>query len=140
MRPGWFDLPRAERRAVVVTAMLVPVAHVLVRVCSYRRVMDAAGRTAARWPARQDAVAPPAMIDQLRLAAARVQRYSPLPGNCLSRSLVLWWQLRRRGLAPALRLGASLTGGVFAAHAWVEYEGRAINDTPDVAGRYAPLT
>jgi hypothetical protein len=140
MKPGWFDLPRAERRAVVAAAMLVPVAHLLVRVCGYRRVMSVAERTAARWPARQGALADPAVIDQLRLATARVQRYSPLPGNCLSRSLVLWWQLRRRGLAPALRLGASLAGGVFAAHAWVEHEGRVLNDTADVAGRYAPLT
>ena len=140
MRPGWFDLPRGDRRAIVVTAMLVPVAHVLVRVCSYRWVMGVAERTAARWPARHGALASPAVIDQLRLATTRLQRYSPLPGNCLSRSLVLWWQLRRRGLAPALRLGASLAGGVFAAHAWVEYNGQALTDTPDVTGRYAPLT
>ena len=120
--------------------MLVPVAHLLVRVCRYRRVMDLAERTAARWPARPGTRERPDVVEQLRLAAARVQRYSPLPGNCLSRSLVLWWQLRRRGLAPALRLGASLAGGTFAAHAWVEYDGQALNDSPDVIERYAPLT
>lgn len=140
MRRGWFDLPRAERRAVVATAMLVPMAHVLVRVFNYRRTMGVAEWTAARWPARHTAPETPLVIDRCRLAIARVQRYSPLPGNCLSRSLVLWWQLQRRGLAPALRLGASLAGGAFAAHAWVEHDGHALNDTPDVAERYAPLT
>ena len=140
MRRGWFELPRAERRAVWTTAILVPAAHVLVRIIDYRRTMAAAEWTAGRWPFRQPSTAAPEAIACLRLAAARVQRYSPLPGNCLSRSLVLWWQLQRRGLAPALRLGTSLAGGAFAAHAWVEHDGHAVNDTPDVAERYAPLT
>lgn len=140
MRRGWFDLPRAERRAVIVTAVLVPATHVLVRIINYRQTMALATWTAARWPARPSVADTRVVIDQWRLATARVQRYSPLPGNCLSRSIVLWWRLRRRGLEPDLRLGVSLAGGTFAAHAWVEHEGRVLNDTVDVADRYRPLT
>lgn len=139
MTRGWFDLPRAERRAVIVTAVLVPATHILIRIINYRQTMAVATWTAARWPARPPVADTRLVIDQLRLATARVQRYSPLPGNCLSRSIVLWWRLRRRGLAPDLRLGVSLAGGEFAAHAWVEHEGRVLNDTPDVARRYPPL-
>jgi len=139
-RPGWLDLPRAERRAVIVTAILVPATHLLIRVINYRQTMALAAWTAARWPRRQPVADTQLVINQLRLATARVQRYSPLPGNCLSRSIVLWWRLRRRGLEPDLRLGVSLAGGTFAAHAWVEHEGQVLNDTGDVADRYQPLT
>lgn len=140
MKRGWFDLPRVERRAVIVTAVLVPATHILVRIINYRQTMALATWTAARWPARRSVADTRLVIDQLRLATARVQRYSPLPGNCLSRSIVLWWRLRRRGLEPDLRLGVSLAGGTLAAHAWVEHGGRVLNDTVDVADRYRPLT
>jgi hypothetical protein len=138
-RPGWLQLPKAERRATLATAVLVPIFHVLVRVIVYRRTMAAAEWTATRWPFRRPSSQPTETIECLRLATARVQRYSPLPGNCLSRSLASWWSLRRRGLAPDLRLGVSLAGGDFAAHAWVELEGRVLNDTATGSERYRPL-
>jgi hypothetical protein len=43
-------------------------------------------------------------------------------------------------LEPALRLGVSLEGGAFAAHAWVELDAVVLNDRQDVTSRYAPLT
>lgn len=63
-----------------------------------------------------------------------------MPGRprCLVRSLVLWSVLRRRGIPAELRLGVARAGG-FAAHAWVEVDGTAVNDAPDVAARYAPF-
>ena len=73
-----------------------------------------------------------------RLAITRVEVYAPLAGNCLSRSLTLWWLLRRHGVAADVRLGVNLAEG-FAAHAWVEWQGQVLNDTPDVSSRYQPL-
>jgi hypothetical protein len=139
-RRGWFDLPRGHRGAVLSTAFLVPATHVLVRVIDYRRTMAMAEWSAGRWPFRRTTAPTPEVVDAFRLATTRVQRYSPLPGNCLSRSLVLWWALRRRGLPPELRFGVSLAGGTFAAHAWVELDAVVLNDRQDVASRYAPLT
>jgi len=57
--------------------------------------------------------------------------------RCLTRSLTLHWLLRRRHIASDLRIGVELDGGAFNAHAWVEYVGVPINDTPDVVRRYA---
>ncbi len=142
-RPGWFALPRVERRAIITLALLVPAMHVAVRVIDYRRTLAVAEWTAtrARWRRKVDTSdAAGAVVEAYRLATARVQRYSLLPGNCLSRSLALWWVLRRRGAAPELRLGVSLGGGDFAAHAWVELGGLAVNDRQDVALRFTPLT
>jgi hypothetical protein len=64
-------------------------------------------------------------------------RYSIAPATCLTRSLLLRWLLRRRGVDTDLRIGVQLVEGKLDAHAWVEYEGVPINDAPDVARRFA---
>ena len=66
--------------------------------------------------------------------AARLMR---IPGDCLTRSLLLGWLLRRRGVASQLRIGVKMNEGSLAAHAWVEYAGIAINDQPDVGEQFA---
>ena len=131
----WRDLPRGDRRAALVMAALVPLVHISVRVLDYQRTH--------RWLARR--TTPPETrrlpADALRrwvTATTRVQAYSPCPGNCLSRSLALWWLLRRCAVDATLQLGVSLAGR-FAAHAWVEANGQVLNDTPDVATRYTPM-
>jgi hypothetical protein len=50
------------------------------------------------------------------------------------------WLLRRRGLKPALKLGVRVVESKFHAHAWVEFDGRVLNDSQDVSTRFAPLT
>lgn len=65
--------------------------------------------------------------------------HAPFPASCLTRSLLLGWILRRRGVASRLRIGVRLTGGVLDAHAWVEYAGIPINDRPDVCDEFAPF-
>ncbi len=51
--------------------------------------------------------------------------------TCLSRSLVLQWLLRMRGIPSQLRIGVRLSDGTLTAHAWVECGGEVINDTPE---------
>ncbi|MBE0621754.1 MAG: lasso peptide biosynthesis B2 protein [Burkholderiales bacterium] len=63
----------------------------------------------------------------------------PLPPTCLTRSLLLGWLLRRRGVASQLRIGVRLAEGAVEAHAWVECAGVPINDRPDVGERFAPF-
>lgn len=66
-------------------------------------------------------------------------RYAPVRANCLTRSLLLSWMLRRRGVACELRIGVRLVQGMFSAHAWVEVEGLPVNDRPDIATEFAPF-
>ena len=66
-----------------------------------------------------------------------VSRYGLHPGNCLSRSLSLWWVLRRQGIEAALRIGVQRADGQFRAHAWLEYQGHPLNARPDVHDRFA---
>jgi len=60
--------------------------------------------------------------------------------NCLQRSLLLWWLLRRRGIAAELRIGVSRQTDHFEAHAWVECEGVVLGDRPDIHQTFAPFS
>ncbi len=64
-------------------------------------------------------------------------RYAPYRGNCLSRSLTLWWLLLGQGIQTDLRIGVTWPPGQFEAHAWIEYQGVVINDRQDVGRRYS---
>ena len=70
---------------------------------------------------------------------AAAARYGGVRANCLARSEALWWLLWRQGIASDLRIGVSKSHGDFAAHAWVEWKGRVLNDGADVHERFAAL-
>ena len=66
-------------------------------------------------------------------------RHMPFPATCLTRSLVLIWMLRRRGVRSDLRIGVHLARGTLYAHAWVECEGVPVNDRADIAIEFPPF-
>ena len=68
-------------------------------------------------------------LKNLAHLADAAANHSPIRPACLTRSLALWWLLRRRGVTGDLRIGVSNDDGEFEAHAWVEYEGTVINDS-----------
>jgi hypothetical protein len=65
----------------------------------------------------------------LRLSRAALRTLALLPSDtrCLNRSLVVLGLLARRGIDTRLVIAARPQGG-FAAHAWVELDGRALFD------------
>jgi hypothetical protein len=73
-----------------------------------------------------------------RLEAAAVRNLF-LSTNCLERSLVLWWLLRRLGISAELRIGARKEVGRFEAHAWVEVDSVVLNDTGAEHRHFVPF-
>ena len=65
--------------------------------------------------------------------------YGRFGATCLPRSMVLWRFLQRQGIGCDLRLGARRENGNFEAHAWVEVDGVALNETADVGERFKLL-
>lgn len=61
------------------------------------------------------------------------------PGRalCLEQSLVLYWLLRRRGVAA--RYCHGVAARPFQAHAWLEYQGEVVTDVAEHARRFARL-
>jgi hypothetical protein len=52
-------------------------------------------------------------------------RFSIL-GECLARSLTIWFQLRRLGIDSDLKFGTKKENGQLLAHAWIEFEGEVL--------------
>jgi hypothetical protein len=76
------------------------------------------------------------VIAQLAAAAARNLFFST---NCLEQSLILWWLLRRLGIAAELRIGARKELDRFEAHAWVEVDSAALNDANAEHRHFVPF-
>lgn len=91
--------------------------------------------------ARTDGAWTPTLAEVIELARLvnGAANHAIVPATCLTRSCCLVWLLGRHGVAAELRIGVSRAGGAFAAHAWVEYQGVPVNDTADVADRFAPF-
>ena len=133
----WRHLRWDERVSLVQAALAVPAMALSLRVFGFNRVRQWVDRTAATRRVRQWMSA-----DAVRVSVVsvnRVKRHSLFGGNCLSQSLALAWMMRRRGVTPTLRLGVSLTESRLDAHAWIEFEGRVLNDTQDVHTRFTPF-
>lgn len=134
---AWRRCPRSERLAFLAAVTLIPLMAVSVRVFDFRRLGRWMRPSAGR---RTTAVEQFAAIEEAVGAVARVGRHGPYAGNCLSRSLALWWLLDRRGVEAKLCLGVRMEEGRLTAHAWIECGGRVLNDAIDVASRFSLLT
>lgn len=71
-----------------------------------------------------------------RMVRAAV-RHSPRTSTCLEESLALWFLLICQGITCDMRIGTRKVAGNFEAHAWVECDGEALNETQEVSRRYA---
>ncbi len=72
-----------------------------------------------------------------RIGAAA--RRHPLPVACLQRSLVLHYWLRADGVPSEFRIGVRKEDGVLKAHAWIEIDGRPINERAAQLAGFARL-
>ena len=118
----------------------LPLAAVALRRWGLRRVQERLSRRplcphrAPRDPTRRHEAA-----QRVAWCVKTAAAYGPWPANCLQRSLVLWWFLRRRGIEGDMRIGVrrDRETGMLDFHAWVEHDGVVINDRGDVRDRYA---
>ena len=129
-----------ERWLLIEALALLPLLSLGMRLLGLRRLHGTlAGLAPAPGPA---AAGGSAGLSQARAVATLVQRaarHSPLGSTCLTRSLVLWWLLRRRGIAGEVCMGVAKEAAQFQAHAWVEYQGTVLNDDDQVRQRFAVL-
>lgn len=127
-------LPAAERAVLLNAFFWLPVTALALRL-RLRGLEPGALAVVAPATPTQPGVAPARIAELVAVAA----RHGVVRGNCLSQSLTLKRLLDRHGVAGTLRVGARRAGAGLEAHAWVEHDGRPLNDGADVAGRYPPF-
>jgi hypothetical protein len=74
-------------------------------------------------------------IDRVCTAVNYACVFYPKQALCLQRSFVTTYLLRKHGVSAEMVLGAQKLP--FKAHAWVEVDGRAINERSNVQATYA---
>lgn len=75
------------------------------------------------------------LIDRVCMAVNYTCVWYPKQVLCLQRSFVTTYLLRKHGIAAQMVLGAQKLP--FKAHAWVEVDGRAVNERSNVQAAYA---
>lgn len=126
-------LPRSERRTLLAAMAWLPLSGLVLRAFGLRRLQAWLRRCAAPSDGRLSRDEINRVAALVELAAAR----NPFPSTCLTRSLLLLWMLRRRGVASELRIGVRLSAGILNAHAWIEWRGMPINDRSNVGEQFA---
>ena len=129
----WGALSRADQRTVLLAGAAMPFFWLGLRVLGLPRFHSSLQR---RLVDRNRSM-PLADIQALGELVNIAARHTLGPRTCLTRSLLLGWLLRRRGVQSQLHIGVRFTQGVLAAHAWVECEGIPVNDRPDVSTQFA---
>ena len=125
-----------ERSLLLQALCLLPLVAIAVRFKGFSFTQDLLVRLPS-WQSVPDRIE--AQI-QTTVRMVRVAvRYQRPWANCLKQSLVLWVLLRWQGITSEIRIGVQREADVFAAHAWVEYQGRVLNDTSEVHQQFQPF-
>ncbi len=79
------------------------------------------------------------LVDCYSTIFNRMEGLPSFKGRCLSRSLALSFMLSRKGISSDLQIGVCLVNGNLDSHAWLERNGKPINDHPSAIARYFVL-
>jgi Transglutaminase-like superfamily len=137
----FLELPWPEKRWFLLALVLLPALALALRLLGLRRSQALlASLLPFPWPRGQNngvsrEPSARAIARMVRAAA----NHGPYRANCLKQSLVLWWLLRLWGVESDLRIGVQKSPVGVEAHAWVECDGRPLNERDDVARRFLPF-
>ena len=127
------ELSSRERRLLASAFVSLPIVALGLRMLGFTRLRGLLSRHSS--PQTNNSESARSVAQMVRIAAD----HGLIAANCLERSLTLWWLLARRGIESDLRIGVRTASGQFEAHAWVERDGIALNDSKDVSHRYSPF-
>jgi len=109
-------------------AVLLPLISLSLRLRGFKKTKEA---LQARLASSVQRSLPPdhrAVLQQTCRMLTAAAHYSLLHHTCLAQSLALWYLLENKGLSADLRVGVRKSSQTFEAHAWVEYQGIALNE------------
>jgi len=127
--------PTIQIPSIARCALLILVVKILLKASGFGGTMRCLRRQLAFSHTSSEVA--PEIAQRIERAVATAGALYPGRGLCLEQSLVLYYILRRRGLAA--RYCQGVQSYPFTAHAWVEYQGTPLNDVPEHVGRLARL-
>lgn len=125
------DLSLSDKRMLVYASALMPVFWTRLKLQGFARVSAAVSGKLDKDHQKLNAT-----LEQMRSTGRIVNAaaaHTLGKNNCLIRSLVLQHLLSRRGIESNLRIGVQTQNGVLEAHAWIEKDGRPLNDREDIS-------
>lgn len=131
-------LSAGEQKLLLQIALLVPALELSLKTMGFRR---ASGLLVRLSPYRTSGGnANPKKPGEYRSVMLLYYRNFPFKGNCLARSMTLWYLLRRDGIESDLRFGTRKKDGKLLAHAWVEHRGQSLDHDFEPDSSYIPFT
>jgi hypothetical protein len=131
--------PQDERALILRSMALLPLTKIGLRCFGFQRCKELIEKFSLS--SREAQTLPIELQHEMAGCAARAVRSAELHGpatpNCLERSMTLWWLLRREGVECELHIGGRKEGAKFQAHAWVELDGKVLNDSAEVHNHYS---
>jgi hypothetical protein len=124
-------LPATERRFLLRAWASLPAIWLATRAFGWRRAQRLLAPR-ARATTAQMLLSPWRAEELVRIAS----RHSWPANNCMARSQLLAREFTRAGVRHTMRLGSCREGTQLIAHAWVEVDGVALGEPPDVATRF----
>jgi hypothetical protein len=123
--------PHLERVLALAAATAVPAMLAALPLRTVLRICDS-------WPRGPGARHSPAAL------AKRVRRWlahgrGPWTSTCLTRALVLYTMLRQHGYGPRIVIGVDGARLRFDAHAWVELDGKAVEEPVEAVATFREL-
>ena len=127
-----------DRRTFRRAAILLPVVQTSLCLRGFKRTRELLERIQSAASAvsgqTRAGLEPVLKISRMVRAAAH---HGFVRASCLEESLTLWYLLRKQGYSARLRIGVRKTAEKFEAHAWVEHQGAALNQTEEIHRHYA---
>lgn len=122
----WYALSAGDRGRLLGLTLLLPVVSTSLRLLGYRRARALSERLSRHPKPRPASMADLERAQALARLANIAGRRGLIQATCLRQALAVYLLLRRRGLAPELKLGVDRLGSRPDMHAWVELDGHAL--------------
>jgi hypothetical protein len=120
---------------VLTSTIMIALLKLSLRVRGYKRTIEWMRRRVENVPVRTDV--DPTVVKAAEWWVAMAAAFYPGRAQCLERSLVLYYVLRRQGVPVKYCHGVQPSP--LTAHAWIEYQGDVINDVPERVREFSKL-
>jgi hypothetical protein len=121
--------------SVLTSGIMIAALKLSLKLRGYKRTIEWIERRVERVPVRIDV--PPTVVKAAEWWVAMAAAFYPGRAECLERSLVLYYVLRRQGVS--VRYCHGVRPSPLSAHAWIEYDGEVINDVPEHVKEFSRL-